>query len=74
MEEEIDMDTINACLSIVTSPRSIPFHGQDKSPRKVIERTISSEFRIHKRWTRICTQALQNNPLCLFLYDRMEFF
>ena len=35
---------------------------------------ISSELHKHGSWTKSCTEKMVNNPLHLFLFDRMEYF
>ena len=60
-------------LTIVTSPRKLPFLDQDNRELKVINPLLTWELRTHKRWTAACTRVLQHHPKCMFLYDRLEF-
>ena len=59
--------------AIVRTPKVIPFTGEDKRNWKAIGKQISSELKMHGRWTPACTSVLENNPTCLFLYDRFDY-
>ena len=59
--------------AIVRSPPRFPFCDQDNRNLKAIGQIITTETRTHKKWTTVCTNALENSPWCLFWYDRFNF-
>ena len=59
--------------TLVKTPSRIPFIDHDRRNLNAIGQIIGTETRVHKKWTTVCTNALEQNPKCLFLYDRFNY-
>ena len=59
--------------TIVRTPKRLPLADQDKRTLKEVGQLITKETRTEKKWTDLCTNTLEKNPKCLFLYDRFEY-
>ena len=61
-------------LTPIPTPTNIQFNnGPQCKTLESLGNSITSEFKSYKKWTKSCSDLLQQNPKSLFLYDRFEY-